>query len=233
MKKIIIIPAYNEAGSILSVVEDIKENAAGYDYVIINDASTDETVEICEKNGLRFLDLASNLGIGGAVQTGYQYAMNEGYDIAVQFDGDGQHKAECINDLEEALVNGPFDMVIGSRFIDREGFQSTGLRRAAIRYISWLINVVAGKKITDPTSGFRMCTKEIIKIFAEKYPWDYPEPETSAHLIARGYKISEVPALMRERQAGKSSIAKPLTALFYMIKVSVGIMIEGIGGRMK
>lgn len=232
MKKLVIIPAFNESENLLRVVEDLKEHTDGYDYVIINDASTDDTKEVCEKNGLHFLDLATNLGIGGAVQTGYLYAKREDYDIAVQIDGDGQHDASALTNMEEFLLNSEEkpDMVIGSRYIEHDGFQSTGLRRAGIRWFSFLIRLMTRTKITDPTSGLRMCRKEVISMFAEKYPWDYPEPETTASLLAKGYKVAEVPVTMRKRQGGKSSISNPFKALYYMLKVSLGIMIEVIGG---
>ena len=233
MKKLVIIPAYNEAKTLPGVVRDIQEHAAGYDYVIINDASTDATLEVCREQGLHCLDLASNLGIGGAVQTGYQYAFYEDYDIAVQIDGDGQHDAAFLLQMEKELVKSddPCDMVIGSRFIDKKGFQSTFLRRTAIRWISGLIRLLTGTRITDPTSGLRMCRREVIEIFAQKYPWDYPEPETTAGLLARGFRIREIAVEMKERQSGKSSLSNPFSALFYMIKVSFGIMIEVIGGH--
>ena len=235
MKKLVIIPAYNESLNLLSVIEDLKEHAQGYDYIIINDASTDGTKDVCETNGLHYLDLASNLGIGGAVQTGYQYALYEGYDIAVQIDGDGQHEAASLLKLEKALLSEEqnADMVIGSRFIDKKGFQSTKLRRAAIRRISFLIRILTGVKITDPTSGFRMCRRSVIEIFADKYPWDYPEPESTTSLIVRGMKVIEIPVEMKARQGGKSSLSNPFSALFYMIKVSLGIVIEVIGGKKK
>ncbi len=235
MKKLVIIPAYNESLNLLHVIEDLREHAKGYDYIIINDASTDATKEVCETNRLHYLDLASNLGIGGAVQTGYQYALYEGYDLAVQIDGDGQHEASSLLQLEEALLSGdkPADMVIGSRFIDKKGFQSTTLRRAAIRWISFLIRLLTGVRITDPTSGFRMCNRKVIELFAKKYPWDYPEPESTTGLLARGMKVIEIPVEMKERQGGKSSISNPFSAFFYMIKVSLGILIEVLGGYKK
>ncbi len=235
MKKLVIIPAFNESENLLSVIRDIEKNAEGYDYVIINDASTDRTKAVCEENHLHYLDLATNLGIGGAVQTGYQYAFWEGYDLAVQIDGDGQHDAASLLELEHALIEGEGspDMVIGSRFINKKGFQSTSIRRVAIHWISFLIRLLTGVRITDPTSGFRICKRNIIEIFAKKYPWDYPEPETNAGLLAHGYKVAEIPVEMKDRQGGKSSISNPLSALFYMIKVSFGIIIEAVGGRRK
>jgi len=229
MKKLIIIPAYNEGENLRGVIDDIKLNAPDYDYVIINDASTDNTKDFCIENGYHFLDLASNLGIGGAVQTGYQYALAKGYDIALQFDGDGQHDAKYIKSLEDNIAEA--NLVIGSRFIENEGFQSTSARRAGIKYISWLIKLFTKTRITDPTSGFRMCDKKIIEMFASIYPWDYPEPESSVTVLKKGYRIQEVPVEMRKRQGGKSSIGNPFKSLFYMIKVSVGIIIESRGGN--
>lgn len=233
MKKLVIIPAFNESENLSSVVADIRENAPGFDYIIINDASTDNTKEVCEEEGLNYLDLASNLGIGGAVQTGYQYALKEGYDIAVQIDGDGQHKAESLVKLMAVLAAENCDMVIGSRYIDKKGFQSTALRRFAIRWLSGLIRVLTGTKITDPTSGLRLCNRAVIEVFANKYPWDYPEPESTTGLIASGFTVKETAVEMRARQGGRSSLSNPLSALFYMVKVSLGIVIEAIGGRKK
>lgn len=238
MKKLIIIPAYNEEKSLLSVIQDIQDNAPGYDYVVINDASTDGTKQLCEEHQIHFLDLASNLGIGGAVQTGYQYALNEGYDIAVQLDGDGQHPAGALLKMEPYLRTSDgepekADLVIGSRFITKEGFQSTGARRAGIAFLCTLIRWVSGTKITDPSSGLRMGNKNVIRLFAKWYPWDYPEPETIVTVAKSGFAIREVPVMMRERQGGKSSIGNPLKAVYYMVKVSAGILIEAIGRRRK
>lgn len=231
MKKLIIIPAFNESANIVRVVEDVITKAPDYDYVIINDASTDNTKEICQERGYHFLDLASNLGIGGAVQTGYKYALSEGYDIALQLDGDGQHDAAYIKKLEEALLEA--DLVIGSRFIDNTGFQSTWARRTGIKYISWLIKLLTKKRITDPTSGFRMCNRKVIELFAENYPWDYPEPESSVTILKKNFRVKEVAVVMKKRQGGKSSISDPVKSVFYMLKVSVGIINESIGGGKK
>ena len=238
MKKLIIIPAYNEEKSLLSVIQDIRDNAPGYDYVVINDASTDGTKQLCEEHQIHFLDLASNLGIGGAVQTGYQYALQEGYDLAVQLAGDGQHPAAALMEMEQFLRTDEedaqkADLVIGSRFINKEGFQSTGARRAGIAFMCTLIRWVSKTKVTDPSSGLRMGNKNVIRLFAGWYPWDYPEPETIVTVAKCGYKIHEVPVMMRERQGGKSSIGNPLKAVYYMVKVSAGILIEAIGGKRK
>ena len=225
MKKLIIIPAYNESANIENTVKDIVNNAPDFDYVIINDCSTDNTLEICERNGFNVVNLPLNLGIGGAVQTGYRYAYNNGYDIAVQVDGDGQHDPASLTKMAEVMVAEKADMLIGSRFLEKEGFQSSRVRRMGITYFTWLIKLFTRKKITDPTSGLRMINSDIIEIFAESYPRDYPEPESVVHVIRLGKNVREIPVIMRERQGGKSSI-RFFSSIYYMIKVTVAILTE-------
>ena len=225
MKKLIIIPAYNESANIENTVKDIVNNAPDFDYVIINDCSTDNTLEICERNGFNVVNLPLNLGIGGAVQTGYRYAYNNGYDIAVQVDGDGQHDPAFLTKMAEVMVAEKADMLIGSRFLEKEGFQSSRVRRMGITYFTWLIKLFTRKKITDPTSGLRMINSDIIEIFAESYPRDYPEPESVVHVIRLGKNVREIPVIMRERQGGKSSI-RFFSSIYYMIKVNVAILTE-------
>lgn len=225
MRKIVIIPAYNEQGSILETIEDIRKNAVDFDYVVINDCSKDDTLELCKRNGIRVLDLPINLGIGGAVQTGYLYAFQNGYDVAVQFDGDGQHDARFLQMMADTLEKEELDMVIGSRFIANEGFQSSVLRRFGIRFFTILLKILFGTKITDATSGMRMCNRRVMELFIKDYPRDYPEPETMARLLRHKYKIKEVPVVMRERTTGVSSISLGKSA-YYMVKVSLAIMIE-------
>lgn len=229
MKKLIIIPAYNESESIENTVRDIIENAKDFDYVVINDCSKDNTREICEKNGFNIVNLPINLGIGGAVQTGYKYALQNGYDIAVQVDGDGQHDPAFLEKMAEMLVAENQDMIIGSRFIDKEGFQSSVMRRIGIKYFTVLIKLVTGKTITDPTSGLRMINRNIIELFAENYPKDYPEPESVVFALKRGMKVKEIPVVMRSRQGGVSSI-NPKKSVYYMIKVSLAIILERLRG---
>lgn len=225
MKKLVIIPAYNESGNIVRVVNDLQKNAPGFDYVVINDCSTDNTLAILQENHINHVNLSVNLGIGGAVQTGYIYACQNGYDIAVQFDGDGQHDAAYLEMMEEELIRSRSDMVIGSRYIEKEGFQSSGLRRFGIRYFSVLIRLMTGKLITDPTSGMRMMNRDIIRIFAENYPKDYPEPECVMAILRMGKKVKEVPVIMREREEGTSSIGA-FQSVYYMIKVTLAILME-------
>lgn len=227
MKKLAVIPAYNEAGNIERTVRDIQRNAPSFDYIVINDCSGDNTEEICRKNGFPVISLPVNMGIGGGVQTGYLYALRNGYEIAVQFDGDGQHDASYLEEMADILEKERLDMVIGSRYINREGFQSSGMRRAGIRFFSGLIRVLTGERITDPTSGMRMVNRDVLRLFAEEYPRDYPEPESVVTLLKKGKKVREIPVRMRERREGVSSIS-PLNAVYYMVKVSVAILIAAL-----
>lgn len=228
MKKLVIIPAYNEEASIVNTVQDILDHAPGFDYVVINDCSKDRTLQCCRENGLNVIDLPVNLGIGGGIQTGYRYAVEHGYDVAVQFDGDGQHDASYLQAMADRLERDDLDMVIGSRFIENEGFQSTGLRRFGINFFKFLIKLLYGGTITDATSGMRMCSRRVMEEFSVDYPQDYPEPETVARLLRKKYKVQEIPVVMRERSAGTSSI-NPAKSVYYMIKVSLAILVERLG----
>lgn len=225
MKKLVIIPAFNESGSIVHTVENIHSHAPDYDVIVINDGSRDQTLQVCRDNGIPVLDLPVNLGIGGAVQTGYLYALQGGYDIAVQMDGDGQHDAGYLAMMEETLVREKADMVIGSRFIKREGFQSSGLRRAGIGLFRVLSGALFGKAVTDSTSGMRMCSRRTIELFVKDYPRDYPEPETVCRLLRKKYRVVEVPVMMKERENGASSISMG-RSVYYMVKVTLAVLIE-------
>ena len=229
MKKLIIIPAYNEGACIEATVREIIRSAPDCDYVIINDCSTDNTQQICEKNQFNTVNLPVNLGIGGAVRTGYQYALENGYDLALQVDGDGQHNPSFLREMEAYLTAHDADMVIGSRFIQKEGFQSSWIRRIGIVYFTWLIKLCTGKTITDPTSGFRMIGKKAIELFAQCYPMDYPEPESIVIALNHNCKIEEIPVIMRERQGGVSSITIT-KSIHYMIKVTLAILKETLRG---
>lgn len=221
IKKLIIIPAYNEEKSILKVIENIKTHAPDFDYIVIDDCSEDRTAEVCKKNNVNILSLPINLGIGGAMQTGYKYAEFKGYDCAVQIDGDGQHDAAFVGEMVEKLKD--HDLVIGSRYIDRQGFQSSFLRRLGIKYFCFLIRLLTGRKFTDPTSGLRACNKKTIAYFAKHYPLDYPEPEVIVHLSRKNFSICETNVIMHERNGGVSSIT-PIKSVHYMLKVSLGIL---------
>ena len=228
MKILLIIPAYNEQENILGVCNKIKA-IEGLDYIVINDASIDNTLKILEENNLNYINLFSNLGIGGAVQTGYKYALKNDYDIAIQFDGDGQHDINYVMDICKPIIDGKANLCIGSRYIKnkKSTFQSTFMRRFGKNIISIILKVCCKVKVTDPTSGFRAADKNIIKLFASNYPCDYPEPESLVHILKLGYKIKEVPVNMNERQGGKSSISA-WKSIQYMIKVSLAIIINSL-----
>ena len=236
MKILLIIPAYNEEKNILGVCNVIEEynkkNVQKLDYVVINDGSTDNTLKVLKENNLNHVNLINNLGIGGAVQTGYKYAYQNDYDIAIQFDGDGQHDVNYVPNLCEVLQNNEADMCIGTRYLDKSSseFQSTFMRRLGSNIISILMKILTRTKITDPTSGFRAVNKKVIKEFAFNYPTEYPEPESTVTLLVRGYKVKEVPVSMNERKGGVSSIRlwKPID---YMIKVLLAMIIDSISFR--
>ena len=178
MKTLVIVPAYNEENNIVNTINNLKKSIKNIDYVVINDGSTDNTKNVCIKNNINFIDLSINIGIGGAVQTGYKYAKKHNYDIAIQFDGDNQHNPKYINDLIKEIEDGN-DLAIGSRYIKNiDTFKSTYVRRIGINFLSFLIKIVTGKKIYDVTSGFRACNKRLISFFADNYSIDYPEPDS-------------------------------------------------------
>ncbi|SUO76924.1 glycosyltransferase family 2 protein [Streptococcus pyogenes] len=230
MKKLIIIPAYNESSNIVNTIRTIESDAPDFDYIIIDDCSTDNTLAICQKQGFNVISLPINLGIGGAVQTGYRYAQRCGYDVAVQVDGDGQHNPCYLEKMVEVLVQSSVNMVIGSRFITKEGFQSSFARRIGIKYFTWLIALLTGKKITDATSGLRLIDRSLIERFANHYPDDYPEPETVVDVLVSHFKVKEIPVVMNERQGGVSSIS--LTkSIYYMIKVTLAILVVRLKGN--
>ncbi len=234
MKVLIIVPAYNEELNIVNTINKIikhsKKSNNNIDYIVINDGSTDKTKQICKDHKYNTINLIQNLGIGGAVQTGYKYALNNNYDVAIQFDGDGQHDENYIDNLVTEIKDG-YDFVIGSRFISNlSKFKSSSTRRIGIKIISFLIKICTGKKIYDPTSGFRAANKEVIKIFANHYSIEYPEPESTTELIKKGYKVKEIPVEMHEREFGSSSI-KPLKSIYYMFSVCISIIISSISKK--
>ena len=227
MNVMIIIPAYNEAENLKKLVEQITEQYPDYGYVIINDGSTDETERLCVQQGYAYISLPFNLGIGGAVQTGYRYAQECGADIAVQIDGDGQHDISCIDKVIAPIINGNADVVIGSRFVhsdNKDEFRSTFMRRAGIHWLSSLIRFLTGKRVYDVTSGFRAVNRRFIGYFAENYAADYPEPEAIVAAVEYGARITEIPVVMHERISGKSSIGFWKSG-YYMIKVTLALFI--------
>ena len=232
VKVILIIPAYNEEENILKtykkVIDYNKNNKTNYDVIVINDGSKDKTGEILDKEKIPHVDLIHNLGIGGAVQTGYKYAYYHNYDIAVQFDGDGQHDINYVKNIIEPIINNKADFVIGSRFVgDISKFKTSSARRAGIKVISFFIKLSSGIKVYDTTSGFRACNKEIISSFASNYPLEYPEPITTVELAKKKYRIKEIGVNMEERAGGKSSI-HTWKNIYYMLNVCLSIIITGM-----
>lgn len=226
-KILLIIPAYNEEANILSVYQKIRENGQ-YDMIVINDGSKDSTPKILDENHIPHVDLVHNLGIGGAVQTGYKYALENGYDIAIQFDGDGQHDVNYVKDIVQPILDDRADIVIGSRFVEAlEGnFQTSAARRAGIKMISRAIKLVTGVRVKDTTSGFRAVNADIIKEFANRYPIEYPEPISTTEVLKKKYRLAEVPVMMHERTGGVSSI-KAWKNAYYMVNVLLNIFVVG------
>lgn len=227
-KILVIIPAYNEQENIIHTIDHLKneiKDRYNINYVVVNDCSKDSTAYILKERQENFIDLPLNLGIGGGMQTGYKYAFREGYDVAIQMDGDGQHLPEYIGTLLKPLENGEADFVVGSRFIKKEGFQSSWQRRMGINFLSNLIYICTGQKIKDVTSGFRAANKKTIELFVKDYAVDYPEPESLVACAVSGIRIKEVPVQMQERVGGVSSISA-VKSIYYMIKVSIAIILK-------
>ena len=223
---LIIIPCYNEQYAIVDAISQLQQAIAKLpqyecEILVVNDGSKDKSLQKIQETGVKYLDLSVNLGIGGAMQTGYQYAKINNFDIAIQLDGDGQHNPQFISNLVTPIVNKKANVVIGSRFIDKQGFQSTSLRRKGINYFSWLNKALIGVKILDATSGFRALDKKAIKVVCEYYPETYPEPESIILYAFKNLKIEEVAVKMYSREGGKSSITG-IKTFFYMFKVTLG-----------
>ncbi len=230
-KTAVLVPCFNEETALPELLAELLSKFSAKTIVVINDGSTDSTPKIASAHGVKLINLPVNMGIGVAMQTGYRYALRNGFDYAVQCDGDGQHRADEIILLKKAMEATGADMVVGSRFVDKNvaGFKSYIARRAVIRYLSLIINAVTGMKIYDVTSGFRMANKKVIEIFAENYPFDYPEPEALVLLKNYRLKIAETPVSMRERIGGVSSIGF-LNGVYYIVKVTIGLAVTRLRG---
>jgi glycosyltransferase involved in cell wall biosynthesis len=226
-RKLAIIPAYNESGAIAATIAELREHAPGWDPLVVDDGSTDATSAIARAAGARVIRHPFNLGIGGAVQSGYQYALENGYAYAVQVDGDGQHDARCVPELHRHLTTTPgLNMLTGSRFLaaDRDGYRSSAPRRVGIRVFSWLLSRITRRPITDPTSGLRMTDRSGIELFARDYPHDYPEVEAVLLLHAHKLNADEFPVRMRPRTSGVSSISSSMSVI-YMTKVTLAVLV--------
>ena len=230
MKKALIIPCYNEEKCIADVLQSLLKEVPDAVCIVVNDASSDRTAEIVNEMATRsnrvvLLDLAINIGIGGAMQTGFRYALRQGFQCAVKVDGDGQHPANEISKLLKPIEDNEADFVIGSRFLTHDGFQSYFMRRLGIHVFAFLIPLLTGLKIKDNTSGFRAYNYDALKFAAEHYPvFDYPEPEEVVLMAKNKFRILEVPVEMEERKGGTSVLSSPLHAAYYMIKVSFAVV---------
>lgn len=231
MKRILaIVPALNEAENIGFVVQNIKKLAPWLDLLVIDDGSTDQTAEVARSHGAKVLSLPVNLGIGGAVQTGFLYAMKNYYDVALQVDGDGQHKAEEIKKLIEPVLLGEADVTIGSRFLAKTFYKSPLSRRLGIYFLSKTIQSVVREKYTDPTSGFRAYNQKALRVVSAHYSTDYPEPDSIVTLVKNGLRVIELSVEMDPRLSGRSSIT-PIKSMYYMTKVSLAIILNSMMSR--
>jgi glycosyltransferase involved in cell wall biosynthesis len=229
LRVLIIVPAYNEQEALGGLLAEIRAlELAHVETLVVDDGSSDRTAFVAQAAGARVLRLCGNLGIGGAVQSGIRLAYREGFDCAVQVDGDGQHPPSELPRLLEAASES--DIVVGSRYNDTKSFRSTVMRRAGSWFLRALLRVVAGVRVSDPTSGYRLYNKRALALYDDTYPYDYPEPESLAIARISGLKISEVPVTMRERQGGSSSIGS-FGAAYYMLKVTIAIVLTRLRVR--
>jgi len=224
LRSIAIVPAYNEAESLGSVLEEIRAADPELEVVVINDGSADATASVAAAAGTAVVNLPFNVGIGGAVQTGYQYALEHGFEIAIQVDGDGQHDPREIAQVLEPIVDGRADLVVGTRFVTGGGYRGTRLRRVGIRIFAAVVSLLVGQRVSDTTSGFRAVNRKALKLFAAEYPHDYPEVESIVLLSKHHLRMLEVPVQMRVREVGNSSITAMRSA-YYMIKVLLALFI--------
>ncbi len=223
-----VVPAWNEAGAIGGVVDEILAFDPSIDVVVVDDASTDDTVDVARAHGATVLALPFNIGIGGAVQTGFRYARDEGYEVAVRLDGDGQHAAAELGKLLAPIRAAEADLVVGSRFVDPAGtYRPPFARRMGIRVFARLVSVLGGQKVTDTTSGFSALDRTAIELFATEYPHDYPEVESTLVALRSGLRLVQVQVDMRERQAGTSSITF-IRSLYYIVKVMLALLVASI-----
>jgi len=223
--RLAILPALNEEGSVGQVVAEIRAFDPGFEILVIDDGSTDATADEARRAGSRVVRLPYNVGIGGAVQTGYQYARDHGFQIAVQIDGDGQHDPRELKQLLEPIARGTADMVVGSRFLGEQLYRAPFARRLGIRVLSAVVSLIIRQRMTDPTSGFRAVNRKGIVLFADSYPHDYPEAEANVLAARHRLTLVEVPVAMRTRAAGRSSITV-VRSLYYMIKVSLALFVS-------
>jgi glycosyltransferase involved in cell wall biosynthesis len=224
LRTLAIVPAYNEQDCIGTVLEEIRSAEPDLHVVVVNDASIDRTAAIAAQAGATVLNLPFNVGIGGAMQTGYQYALEHGFELAIQVDGDGQHDPREIGRVLEPILDGRADLVVGTRFVEGGGYRGTRVRRVGIRIFAAIVSLMVGQRVSDTTSGFRAVNRKTLRLFAEQYPHDYPEVESIVLLSRHGLRMLEVPVQMRVRETGSSSITA-VRSVYYMVKVLLALFI--------
>jgi glycosyltransferase involved in cell wall biosynthesis len=224
LKRVAIVPAFNEEAAVTRVIEELRAFDPGLDVVVVDDGSTDRTAEAARACGASVVRLPFNLGIGGAVQTGFRYAWEHGFDVAVRVDGDGQHDPSELGAVLEPVLADEADVAVGSRFIGGEGYRSSTARRVGIRLLAWIVSALTRQKVTDPTSGFQAANRLGIRLFAADYPHDYPEAEATVMVFKHRLRMTEVPVRMRARESGQSSITA-VRSVYYMVKVVLAIFV--------
>jgi glycosyltransferase involved in cell wall biosynthesis len=225
LRRIAIVPALNEEHTVPRVIDELRAFDPGFDIVVVDDGSADGTAAAAAAKGAIVLRLPFNLGIGGAVQTGFRYAFEHDYDLAVRVDGDGQHDPSQLSRIIEPVLAGDADIAVGSRFATESGgYRSSRSRRVGIRLLAWTVSRIVGQRVTDTTSGFQALNRRGIALFARDYPHDYPEVEATVMLFRHRLRLREVPVTMRERGGGRSSITT-LRSIYYMVKVLLAIFV--------
>ena len=230
MRRIAIVPALNEEQAIGGVIDELRAFDPGLDVVVISDGSADRTAEVAAEHGAHVVRLPFNLGIGGAVQTGFQYAHQNGYELVVRCDGDGQHDPSQLPNVLAPVLADEADIAVGSRFVSGEGYRSSATRRIGIRLLAWVVSAIARQRVTDTTSGFQALNRKALELFAADYPHDYPEVEAAVMVHKHRLQLVEVPVKMRERAAGESSI-RGVRTVYYMAKVMLAILIGALRRR--
>jgi glycosyltransferase involved in cell wall biosynthesis len=224
LRRIAIVPAYNEEDSVGRVLDELRAFDPGLEVVVVDDGSTDRTADTARARGAHVVRLPFNLGIGGAVQTGFRYAWEHGFEIAVRVDGDGQHDPRELGAVLEPVLADEADIAVGSRFSGRNGYRSSRSRRIGIRLLAWCVSALTRQRITDPTSGFQAANRLGIRLFAADYPHDYPEAEATVMVFKHRLRLQEVPVATRARETGRSSITA-LRSVYYMVKVLLAIFV--------